>query len=139
MSNPVSPPRVEVSPEAITGAMSRSSTGQINGADPCTVVIFGAGGDLAKRKLYPAIYELANQRLLSDDFALLGLVRDAVSDDEFRKELREAITSSDEIHGFDEKVFAWLAPRCFTAVGDLDDPKTYDTIKAELSDISATL
>ncbi|MGI8507843.1 MAG: glucose-6-phosphate dehydrogenase [Gemmatimonadaceae bacterium] len=121
------------------GALPRTSTGEINGADPCTVVIFGAAGDLAKRKLYPAIYELANQRLLSDDFALLGLVRDAVSDDEFRKDVREAIMSSDEIHGFDEKVFAWLAPRCFTAVGDLDDTRTYDTIKSELADISTTL
>ncbi|MGI8547052.1 MAG: glucose-6-phosphate dehydrogenase [Gemmatimonadaceae bacterium] len=147
ISPPASPPdstpvstHVGVSPEAIQAAgMPRSRADQSRGADPCTMVIFGAGGDLAKRKLFPAIYELANQRLLSDEFALLGLVRDAVSDEEFRKQLRDAITSSDEIHGFDEKVFAWLAPRCFTAIGDLDDHTTYDTIKSELAKVSATL
>lgn len=138
MSAPVSP-QVTVSPEAVVAAMSRTSTGQIHGADACTMVIFGAGGDLTKRKLFPAIYELANQHLLSDDFALLGLVRDPISDDDFRRGMRDAITSSEDVHGFDEKVFNWLAPRCFAAIGDLDDAKTYETIKSDLATISATL
>ncbi len=138
MTDPVSA-RVDVSPEATRPVTPWPGAAKAAGADACTMVILGAGGDLTKRKLFPAIYELANQRLLSDDFALLGLVRDNISDDAFRQQMREAVTSSDEIHGFDEKVFSWLAARCFTVVGDLDDPKAYDAIKAELADMKVAL
>ena len=103
------------------------------------MVIFGAAGDLARRKLFPAIYELAHQKMLSDDFALIGLVRDATSDDEFRKDLHDAISSSDEIHGFDQGVFEWLASRSFSAMGDIDDAATYDVIRKELADVHAAL
>lgn len=103
------------------------------------MVIFGAGGDLAKRKLFPAIYELAHQKMLSEDFALLGLVRDEASDDAFRKDLRDSISNSDEIHGFDEAVFEWLASRSFAAKGDIDDPAAYILIKKELDDLHAAL
>ncbi len=76
---------------------------------------------------------------LADDFALLGLVHDAESDDAFRDELRKAITSSDEIHGFDESVFEWLAARSFATAGDLDDAALYDSIKAKLGEIHDAL
>ena len=108
-------PKLDISPTAIKEAAGRASGGRAQRADPCTMVIFGAGGDLAKRKLFPAIYELAHQKLLSEDFALLGLVRDEMTDDAFRKDLRESIAGSDEIHGFDEAVFDWLASRAFAA------------------------
>jgi len=88
-------PKLDVSPAAIKAAAGRAAGGHAQRADPCTMVIFGAGGDLAKRKLFPAIYELAHQKLLSDDFALLGLVRDETTDDVFRKEMRDAVSSSD--------------------------------------------
>ena len=132
-------PKLDVSPSAIREAVGRAAGGRAQRADPCTMVIFGAGGDLAKRKLFPAIYELAHQKLLSEDFALLGLVRDQMSDDEFRKDLRDSITGSDEIHGFDEAIFEWLASRSFSAKGDIDDAATYDVIKKELSDLHAAL
>ncbi|MEO7040731.1 MAG: glucose-6-phosphate dehydrogenase [Gemmatimonadaceae bacterium] len=132
-------PKLDVSPGAIKNALDRASDGRAQQADACTMVIFGAGGDLAKRKLFPAIYELAHQKLLSQDFALLGLVRDETTDDEFRKELRESISGSDEIHGFDAGVFEWLASRSFAAKGDIDDAATYDVIKKELTDLRAAL
>ena len=132
-------PKLDISPTAIKEAAGRASGGRAQRADPCTMVIFGAGGDLAKRKLFPAIYELAHQKLLSEDFALLGLVRDEMTDDAFRKDLRESITGSDEIHGFDEAVFDWLASRAFAAKGDIDDAATYDVIRKELSDLHAAL
>lgn len=108
-------------------------------ADPCTIVILGAGGDLTHRKLLPAIYELAHQQLLSDDFALVGLVREPATDDSFRADIRKSISSSDEIHGFDEHVFEWLAARCFVTVGDLDDAATYDTVKSKLAEVHEAL
>jgi glucose-6-phosphate 1-dehydrogenase len=132
-------PKLDVSPAAIKAAAGRAAGGHAQRADPCTMVIFGAGGDLAKRKLFPAIYELAHQKLLSDDFALIGLVRDETTDDVFRKEMRDAVSSSDEIHGFDEAVFDWLESRAFVAKGDIDDASTYETIKKELADVHEAL
>jgi glucose-6-phosphate 1-dehydrogenase len=132
-------PKLDVSPAAIKEAAGLAIGGRAQRADPCTMVIFGAGGDLAKRKLFPAIYELAHQNLLSEDFALLGLVREEMTDEAFRKELRDSITSSDEIHGFDETVFEWLATRAFAAKGDIEDPSAYDVIKKELADLHAAL
>ena len=52
--------------------------------EPVLIVVFGASGDLAKRKLIPAVYHLAAQQLLPADFTLLGYARTAYSDEEFR-------------------------------------------------------
>ncbi|MBC8105167.1 MAG: glucose-6-phosphate dehydrogenase [Anaerolineae bacterium] len=60
-------------------------------APPCALVIFGASGDLAKRKLIPALYELAHEKLLPQNFALIGFARTEMSDDDYRKECRESL------------------------------------------------
>ena len=53
--------------------------------DACAMVIFGASGDLTKRKLIPALYNLAKENLLSKEFALIGFARSEMSSDQFRK------------------------------------------------------
>src|SRR5271169_6581112 len=58
-------------------------------ADPCVMVIFGFSGDLTRRKLIPALYNLASQQLLSRDFAMIGLGRSAMSDEDARKKATE--------------------------------------------------
>jgi glucose-6-phosphate 1-dehydrogenase len=60
-------------------------------ASPCALVIFGASGDLAKRKLIPALYEMAHEKLLPQNFALIGFARTEMSDDDYRKDCREAL------------------------------------------------
>ena len=61
-------------------------------ADPCTMVIFGALGDLSRRKLLPAIYQLMKEHLVDDDFAVLGVGRDETqTDDTFREQMRKAL------------------------------------------------
>ena len=74
--------------------------------DPCTAVIMGAGGDLMKRKLMPAIYYLAAQHLLPEDFALVGVGREAMQHDEFAKSMRDALEHSDEVKSVDSA--AWV-------------------------------
>ena len=138
MTSPVVP-KLDISADKVGEALSRAGGGRAQRADPCAMVIFGAAGDLARRKLFPAIYELAHQKMLSEDFALIGLVRDDTTDDAFRQGMRAAIAASDEIHGFDEGVFEWLASRSFTSMGNIDDASTYDTIKKELADVHAAL
>jgi glucose-6-phosphate 1-dehydrogenase len=59
--------------------------------DPCIMVIFGASGDLTKRKLFPALYSLAYRHLLPEKFAVVGVARTEETDDEFRERMKEAV------------------------------------------------
>jgi glucose-6-phosphate 1-dehydrogenase len=59
--------------------------------DPCILVIFGASGDLTKRKLFPALYSLAFRQMLPENFAIVGASRSEESDDEFRQRMKEAV------------------------------------------------
>jgi glucose-6-phosphate 1-dehydrogenase len=59
--------------------------------DPCAFVIFGASGDLTKRKLIPALYSLAYRRLLPERFAIVGVARSDMSDDDFRDAMSDAV------------------------------------------------
>ena len=101
-------------------------------ADPCTMVIFGGAGDLTKRKLIPAIYYLAEQKLLPDNFALLGVARDQNTDEGYRAMMREAMTHSDEIHKVHDEVWQWLCERTFYAGGDFSKDEAYVNIEKRL-------
>jgi glucose-6-phosphate 1-dehydrogenase len=59
--------------------------------EPCSMVIFGASGDLTKRKLFPALYSLAYRRLLPEKFGIVGVARSEESDDDFRERMKEAV------------------------------------------------
>jgi glucose-6-phosphate 1-dehydrogenase len=60
-------------------------------SDPCAVVIFGASGDLTRRKLMPALYNLAWGRALTGGFGVVGVARRDKTDESFRTEMREAV------------------------------------------------
>lgn len=65
--------------------------------DPNAFVIFGASGDLTRRKLVPALYRLHGQRLLPPGFSIIGVARRPLSDEEFRQQMREAVAEEDGI------------------------------------------
>jgi glucose-6-phosphate 1-dehydrogenase len=101
-------------------------------APPCTVVIFGAAGDLTQRKLVPALYNLANQRLLTaSGFATIGFARRELDDAGFREylggELRGHVGES-----FDDGVWSWLCTRTSYVSGNFDDPAAYERLAAQL-------
>ena len=74
--------------------------------EPCVITIFGASGDLTRRKLFPALYALAHRHLLPDHFAVVGVARSEWTTEEFVAEMREAV----EEHGRDEfRADAWDA------------------------------
>jgi glucose-6-phosphate 1-dehydrogenase len=106
-------------------------------ADPCTIVIFGAHGDLAKRKLLPAIYQLAKDKLLPDGCDVLGVSRQEMDDDAFRKMMRDAVRASDEISEFDDRVWRDLASRIRYTAGDVGDPAAYKQLEARLDEIES--
>jgi len=60
---------------------------------PCAIVIFGANGDLTKRKLIPALYRLAYERRLPSGFAIIGNSRTGMTDDAFREKMKERFQS----------------------------------------------
>src|SRR5437879_768543 len=101
-------------------------------APPCAMVIFGSSGDLTKRLLIPALYNLAKAGRLSDKFALIGVDRTDRSHDEFRAYLGEGVRSfvSDTGTGaitepFDARAWEFLAPRMSHLHGDVTKPETY--------------
>ncbi len=87
-------------------------------ASPCALVIFGASGDLAKRKLIPAIYELAREKFLPEKFALVGYARSPMSDDEYRKECREAVQQFARTKPFDAAVWDRIEKNTSYVQGD---------------------
>jgi glucose-6-phosphate 1-dehydrogenase len=106
-------------------------------ADPCTIVILGAKGDLAKRKLLPAIYQLAKDHLLPAGCDILGMAREPMDDASFRNMMGEAVRASDEIPEFDEEVWQALAARMYYTPGDFSDAQTYQRMSARLEEIES--
>lgn len=108
-------------------------------ADPCTVVVMGAGGDLMRRKLMPAFYYLAAQRMLPESFALLGVGRDPMGPDAFVASMRDALEHSDEVKSVDTDAWGWLSGRIHYAYGDLSGDDAYHAIRRELDRIEQPL
>jgi glucose-6-phosphate 1-dehydrogenase len=106
-------------------------------ADPCTAVIMGAGGDLMRRKLMPAIYYLAAQHLLPDGFALLGVGRDSMEHDAFAASMRDALEHADDVKTVDSEAWEWLSKRIWYTYGDLSAAAVYDGIRRCLEEIEA--
>src|SRR4051812_12371837 len=82
-------------------------------APPCALILYGASGDLAKRKIIPALYELAREKLLSPNFALIGYARSEMSDDDFRKEARDAVEKFSRVKPIDEETWKRFAPAIY--------------------------
>ncbi|MEA3232044.1 MAG: glucose-6-phosphate dehydrogenase, partial [Thermodesulfobacteriota bacterium] len=100
--------------------------------DPCTIVIFGATGDLTARKLIPALFNLYHQHGLPERFVIVGCGRTRLTDREFRSKLETALPASDS-SGLD----GWqnFARRLFYQTIDYDDRLSYvqlaDTLKSQ--------
>lgn len=103
----------------------------------CTVVIFGANGDLTKRKLLPALYRLAYERRLSPGFAVLGISRTPISDDQFREKMAEDVPKYLEGAPFEEELWQSFAQGLFYMAGDINDPQMFDNLKKRLEEIEA--
>ncbi|MGF1473217.1 MAG: glucose-6-phosphate dehydrogenase [Rubrobacteraceae bacterium] len=96
--------------------------------EPVVVVIFGASGDLTKRKLIPALYDLAAQRRLPMEFAVVGLSRTEMSHEEFRDRLREGVEEQ-RANSFSEEVWETFSNGLFYLAGDSTHPDTYQELK----------
>jgi glucose-6-phosphate 1-dehydrogenase len=105
----------------------------------CTLVILGAGGDLMKRKLLPALYYLAAEKLLPAEFNLVAVGRDLIDERAFVASMRAALERSDEIKSISEETWHWFASRIRYARGDLSTTEAYESIQGCLKDIETPL
>ena len=104
-------------------------------ASPCIMVIFGASGDLTRRKLVPALFNLRRSGLLPEEFAVLGIARQPFSDDELRERVDDDIASCDE--PADPQCQAWLLQRVYYMAGDVNQREMYDSLKVRLEELDA--
>ena len=103
----------------------------------CTIVIFGANGDLAKRKLLPALYSLAHDRRLSAGFAVAGNSRTPLSDEDFRARMKQSVKDFSEQDQYDEEVWRSFERGLYYVPGDVKDPAYYSSLKERLEAISS--
>src|SRR6202044_2182166 len=102
----------------------KTATTSARPADPCTLIIFGASGDLTHRLLLPALYNLAVSGLLPEAFALIGVARSESTSEAFRDDLAKSLPKFATRKVDDavaKKLLSWVA----YVQGDPDDPKTY--------------
>jgi len=107
-------------------------------AEPCTLIIFGASGDLTRRKLLPAVYNLLLDGLLPENYAVLGLGgRTKMSDEAFGDIARDGIEKFSR-QTLDEEKWKDFQRRLFYMNGPIDDAATYTTMKSRLEKIEST-
>ena len=103
-------------------------------AEPCIVVIFGATGDLTKRKLMPALCSLLGAGCL-EGVEILGVGRSEMTDDAFQAYIREALNSSKKTEHLDDHGWQEFAQRVHYLAGELDHDETYRKLAARLEDL----
>jgi glucose-6-phosphate 1-dehydrogenase len=107
--------------------------------EPHVIVIFGASGDLTKRKLLPALYSLTRERLLPANFAVMGVARDKLALDDFREEMRKGCDRYARRRPVDANVWQDFSRGLFYHVADFGDLDAFKKLKTELEEIDAEM
>lgn len=116
---------------AVTTPPDHQSAPFSEAAGPCAMVLFGASGDLTKRKLAPALFNLAKVSLLPKNFAILGVAIEQLGDEQFRTQVSSFLPAEDR----DTEAWDWFQQRLYYQCGDFADPGTYSTVASRLSQL----
>ena len=103
-------------------------------AGPSSLVIFGVTGDLSRKKLMPAVYDLANRGLLPPGFALVGFARREWKNEDFAKEVHDSIREFARTP-FKEEVWRQLSEGIRFVQGDFDDDSAFDRLKDTIAEL----
>ena len=114
-------------------AKTNGGNGDRKNLDACSIVIFGASGDLTARKLIPALYHLFKDKQMPETFRVIGFARREKTDASWRQELRTALDQFSRTKPVDEKVWAAFAENIFYCVGDLTEDAAYAKLEKQLS------
>lgn len=113
-----------------------SGSGGAVPATACAIVVFGASGDLTRRKVVPALYSIHRQGLLPEATRIVGFARSAMTDAEFAASLREGVEKSGG--EFDEASWAGFARRLQYVSGGYDDPASFARLAGRLGECSCS-
>ena len=105
--------------------------------ESCALVIFGASGDLARRKLVPALWSMFQGRVLPEPFAVIGVARREMTNEQFRTHMRQAIADFARVQPPSQKVWDRFAQALFYYVGDPADPGLYGGLDEYLRQVEA--
>jgi len=106
--------------------------------EPCAVVVFGGSGDLAHRKILPALYNLALNAHLPAAFGVVGVSRSEYTDEQYRAEMREAVGRFSRTQPVQEDVWKDFAAGLRYCAGSFDDPSTYRRLGEVLQELDRT-
>jgi glucose-6-phosphate 1-dehydrogenase len=106
-------------------------------AEPCSVILFGASGDLAKRKVIPAMYDLAQHNSLGERYAILGFARTQMTDESFRTTIGEAAKTISEVGPIDPAKWNDFSSNLYYSSGEYGDPNSYAKLAKRLAEIDA--
>lgn len=104
-------------------------------ADPCILVIFGATGDLTRRKLIPALYDLACVGCMSPHFDIVGIGRKDLTDDDFRNSLQEEVSRSKDARNFTPEGWKEFAKRITYFRAEVDSEESYSALGKHLAEM----
>jgi len=105
----------------------------------CILIIFGASGDLAHRKLIPALFDLQLQKLLPDNFGILGIGRTALSDESFRRKMESALDNAQLSKNADAEVKSNFLGKLFYTAIDTAAVDDYEKLAMRLDELNASL
>src|ERR1700704_5584315 len=116
---------------------SPASNGNSGVSESVTVVLFGASGDLAKRKVIPAMYDLAVHNSLGPRYAIVGFSRTAMSDESFRETAGDAAKSISEVGPIDPKKWSEFAANLYYQEGEYGNAEDFKKLAQRLDELSA--
>jgi glucose-6-phosphate 1-dehydrogenase len=116
----------------------RSGVSYGGATDPCAVVLFGASGDLAKRKVIPAMFDLAAHNSLGERYAIIGFARTVMNDDSFRATVGEAAKGISEVGPIDPAEWDEFASNLYYISGDYSDSQAYTNLAKRLTELEAS-
>jgi glucose-6-phosphate 1-dehydrogenase len=117
--------------------VERTAAAPLPKGESCVLVIFGASGDLTRRKLLPALYDLACSGCMNPKFEVLGIGRKSLTSEEFRERMHNAVVVSKDARDFTAARWIDFEKRLFFMAGDLSDPNFYPRLRDRLQDMRA--
>ncbi|MBT3092631.1 MAG: glucose-6-phosphate dehydrogenase [Candidatus Thiodiazotropha endolucinida] len=105
---------------------------QADRLEPCVLVIFGAAGDLTRRKLIPALYNLVHEQALDEHFAVIGYSRRPQSDEQYRAILFDGLKNYSRSQPIDDGVWQAFSKRISYVEGNFEDPEGYVALRGAL-------
>lgn len=127
---------IKVTP-ALRATTAPTITHTLPQADPCVVVIFGASGDLARRKLIPALYDLSCEGCTGNRVRILGVGRTPITDEAFRDQMRQAAQTSKDTRDYREDRWQSFATQLNYMVGDPNDDGVHQELHKRLEEMAA--